>query len=309
MRDILVLGPNPAWQKTLFFPEFRFGQVNRADEMMAFPSGKGINFCRAARCWGKAGTRLFQFGGGEIGGRLCRELDKEGLHYVNIETAADTRTCTTCLCRKSGVMTEIIDPTPVLPTETIQQMLDAIRGNIGQYAAVSITGTIPGGTKTDLYYRAALLARENNIPIMVDSWQHIEDVLRTGGEMILKVNLDELARITGIQEPREAIATAFERYPLHAVAITDGPGTAYAATREQGWSFRLPVLEKIVSPLGSGDTNASILLSEYLDGTSFEQAFACALAAATANCLTPLCGSFDKAVAETFCRQIEINNL
>lgn len=309
MKCILALGPNPAWQKTLFFPEFIFGHVNRADEIMLFPSGKGINFCRAAHCWGRTDTLLLQFAGGETGGKLCRGLDTEGLKYVNIPTEAETRTCTTCLCRKTQVMTEIIDPTPPLPPEAIDRMLEAMRRNIGECAAVSVAGTIPGGTVTDLYYQAAVLAREHRLPILVDSWQNIETVLKTGGEMILKVNLEELARITGAGEPRQAIEQAFRLYPLHAVAVTDGPGTAYAATRRGAWSFQLPKLEKIVSPLGSGDTSAAVLLSEYLAGSSFDRAFACALAAASANCLTPLCGSFDRAVSDDLCKQIKINNL
>ena len=41
---LLVLGPNPAWQKTLFFDAFRPGQVNRAHRLEEFASGKGINF-------------------------------------------------------------------------------------------------------------------------------------------------------------------------------------------------------------------------------------------------------------------------
>jgi fructose-1-phosphate kinase PfkB-like protein len=309
MKSILVLGPNPAWQKTLFFPEFRYGHVNRAAEMMVFPSGKGINFSRAARCWGTTQTLLFQFAGGEIGGRLRRELDREGLKYLHIETEAETRTCTTCLCRKSGTMTEIIDPTPPLPRENVEQMLDAIRRNIASCSAVSITGTVPGGMKTDLYRQTAALACENGLPVLVDSWQNIDEVLALGGEMILKVNLDELAKITGVREPRRAIEIVFERYPVCAVAITDGPETAYAATREQAWSFQLPVLEDVVSPLGSGDTNAAVLFSEYLAGTSFEQAFAHALAAASANCLTPLCGSFERSASESLYRRIIISQL
>ena len=46
MKKLAVLGPNPAWQKTLFFPDFNKGAVNRARKMEELPSGKGINFCR-----------------------------------------------------------------------------------------------------------------------------------------------------------------------------------------------------------------------------------------------------------------------
>ena len=35
MNKLAVLGPNPAWQKTLFFRELRFGEVNRSSRMAA----------------------------------------------------------------------------------------------------------------------------------------------------------------------------------------------------------------------------------------------------------------------------------
>ena len=68
MNNIAVLGPNPAWQKTLFFDRFAYGKINRAKEMQQFPAGKGINFCRAAACHSRAVGRLVQFTGGENGG-------------------------------------------------------------------------------------------------------------------------------------------------------------------------------------------------------------------------------------------------
>ena len=67
MKKIAVLGPNPAWQKTLFFKNFIRGAVNRARRMEELPSGKGINFCRALKCHGRAESLLIQFCGGENG--------------------------------------------------------------------------------------------------------------------------------------------------------------------------------------------------------------------------------------------------
>lgn len=110
--------------------------------------------------------------------------------------------------------------------------------------------------------------------------------------MILKINLDEIAEIAGTRDPRRAIEYCMTRFPLTGVAITDGPDNAYAAIEGHFWEFALPKLEHIVSPLGSGDTAAAIFFAEYLSGTPFEDAFAAGLAAASANCLTPLCGNF-----------------
>ncbi len=306
MKYIIALGPNPAWQKTLFFPEFRYGHVNRADKIMIFPSGKGINFCRAARCWDGLATLLLQFAGGETGHKIQTSLDEEGLKHITVQTPGETRTCTTCLCRKTQVMTEIIDPSYPVPPEQIEEMLRALEENLNNCHAISLLGTVPDGTGCDLYLRTAQIAREHNLPILVDAWQHVDKILNIGGRMILKVNLDELSAITGTLNPQEAFKSCFDKYPLAGIAATDGPGTAFAATRNQVWSYRLPVLEQIVSPLGSGDTTAAVFMSEYLSGQDFGESFASALAAGSANCLTPLCGSYDKAAAEQIRRDIKI---
>ncbi len=63
-NTIIVMGANPAWQKTLRFSGLRKNGVCRAERMNAYPGGKGVNFCRAASCFGEAETVLFQFAGG-----------------------------------------------------------------------------------------------------------------------------------------------------------------------------------------------------------------------------------------------------
>ena len=81
------------------------------------------------------------------------------------------------------------------------------------------------------------------------------------------------------------------------LAITDGGNAAYLAAG--GKTFRY-VLKKIqvVSALGCGDTCSAVLLSELLNGKSAPEAFACGLAAASANCLTPRAGEFSDADRE-----------
>ena len=76
---ILALGLNPAWQKSLFFDELQFGEVNRAAEAHAIASGKGINFLRAVRTWGTMEAVLVQPVGGETGRLIRDSLREEGL--------------------------------------------------------------------------------------------------------------------------------------------------------------------------------------------------------------------------------------
>ena len=96
-QSLLVMGANPAWQSTLFFAGLEKNRVNRASLLTNYPAGKGVNFCRAARCFGQAAPLLLQFAGGSTGARLCAALDREGIRHETVETEAETRCCITCL--------------------------------------------------------------------------------------------------------------------------------------------------------------------------------------------------------------------
>jgi fructose-1-phosphate kinase PfkB-like protein len=297
-KYMIALGPNPAWQKTLFFSKLRFAKVNRAYDMQLFPSGKGVNFCRAAKNWEKIPSLLMQFAGGDTGKRICEMLDDEPLEHCTVQTHTATRTCVTCLCRDTQEMTELIEPSHCIEKTEIVEYHRILEDKIKNCSGVAFCGTLPNGTDMVVYSHAAEIVKQAGLPLLVDSWQDIEPVLKIGGKMIFKVNSEELQSVTGVNNTTDAIKTALERYPLQAVAITDGPGNAYFASGSAIWTYKLPRLENIISPLGCGDTAAAVFFSEYLSGTDPVEAFACGLAAASANCLTAMCGSFALEQAE-----------
>ena len=68
----------------------------------------------------------------------------------------------------------------------------------------------------------------------------------------------------------------------------------------------MPRIEKVVNPVGSGDTASAVLLSCLLADETPEKAFAYAIAAASANCLSMKCGEFDRAIAEKLFEDINI---
>ena len=119
MKKVVVLGPNPAWQKTLFFPTFTKGAVNRARMMEELASGKGINFCRALSCQKQSRFTLLQFSGGENGRKLDKALHESGMDFISIPVQGPTRCCTTCLDESAQVMTELIEPSFPASTQEV----------------------------------------------------------------------------------------------------------------------------------------------------------------------------------------------
>ena len=57
------------------------------------------------------------------------------------------------------------------------------------------------------------------------------------------------------------------------------------------------MVEQVVNPIGCGDTASAVMFSEIVAGTAPEEAFHLALAAASANCMSSLPGSFEKETA------------
>ncbi len=294
---ILIVGANPSWQKTLVFDEFTAKQVNRAESMHIFASGKGINAARAVATWHQAECKVLQFAGGDNGRDLVVRLQADDIKHVTVKTQSPTRMCTTCL-DKMGNMTELIEPAEPPSTDEIDKFLAFFHEMAGDFDGILICGTAPGKNNSEFYELLANELAYVKCPVLADGNANMRPLLESGHVSAVKINREELATLVP-NEPN--VETALKKlcidYDLNFAAVTDEAAPAYLATPQNFWRYTLPKLEKVVNPLGSGDTCNAVLLTEVLRGCAVELAFKAALAAASANCLTLFCGHFPVANA------------
>ena len=292
---ILALGPNPAWQKTLFFADFRFRQVNRARRGSTFASGKGINFVRAAICHGVAEAKVLQFAGGSNGERLEAFLDREKLPFASVRTAAETRCCITCLGESDSSMTEIIEPSGPIDRRESDELLALFRRELAAgTACAACCGTTPDGTDPDFYTKAVKLAADAEVPLLIDAYRGIDGILKSDAKLVLKINRDELAALTGRETVAEGLRQLFAvSSSLRFAAITD----------------TIPPLSHVVNPIGCGDTASAVLLSELAARRDPFDAFRTALGAASANALNPFPGHFEGGDAEKIAAAIRLETV
>lgn len=306
---ILAVGANPAWQKVLYFNSLRRNSVNRAENMWAFASGKGINFARAAFNWARADVKLLQFAGGNNGKLLLDDLARESLQVKSIAVETPTRCCVTCLSGNDNSMTELIEPSQAPGAAAEAEALEYIRTVMLQADAMALCGQLPSGMAVDFYIKCAQIAAENGKRLLIDSWKNIAPVLKIARRATLKINRDELSALTGISEVKEAVKLLLNSYDLEYAAITDGSRQAYFAGRDAMYVYTIPEIGEVVNPVGSGDTASAVFFSSLLDGISPEEAFAFALAAASANCLSMKCGDFDVDKAFELYENIKVDTL
>ena len=299
---IAVFGANPAWQKTLYFGEFRRCQVNRAEKLELYAGGKGVNFCRAANCRGVANTRLYQFSGGANGSLHEAALRAEGIDCRPTRVAAETRCCTTVLDRTGDAMTELIEPSHAPSAAEIAEMLRAFDAGLVEADGAAVAGSLPDGTDKSLYTEVAKLAAKHARTLLVDAVY--APMLDAAGDFILKINMDELKKLTGETEAQTALRSGMAKWPRGVLAITDGAAAAYLAAAGKMWRYAIPHIE-VVSALGAGDTCSAVTLSEFLNGRPVVDAFASGLAAASANCLSARAGEFDDSDVEKLMPTVE----
>ena len=304
---ILVIGANPAWEKVLEFQEFQAGEVNRALRVGGYAAGKATNFCRALQHHGGLPGRQLTFLGGEAGHRFSTALATEGLECQFVPVDPETRTCTNCVCQ--GTMTELVEPGTPITKAMLQEFLSLLRENLAGAAGVAIAGSIPADSCGDFMREVALATRNAQLPLLLDNYQDASEALSVKPDPILKINAMELRRLTGQETIAEGLAWLGQRYAKVTAAITDGPSRAWLldGTDASITTLELPKLDKIVNPLGAGDTASAVFFERLLAHQPCPEAFADALAAASASCLTDQAGCFVSETAATIRETIRLS--
>jgi tagatose 6-phosphate kinase len=166
---------------------------------------------------------------------------------------------------------------------------------VRRYAAVTFSGSLPPGVPLDFYRQMIAIAREANVPAILDS---NGEALRLGIQArptLVKPNEREFADLSGapltdrVDFARAALEFAEKFQTL--VVISLGADGAIAANRHEVWHVRPPQLT-IKSAVGSGDSTLAGITYGLTHGFAFEEAIKYGVAAGTANALTVGAGVF-----------------
>jgi len=315
-KSCICFGLNPAYQCTLKFNHFKFGEVNRAEEAINFVGGKGQNYTVACEQLKKADKiTLVQFTGGSTGEYIKNFFDSQNIHHISIETKGKTRNCTTLLDKNTGVMTELIEPSAEITAEekdTFQKtVLDMFNDSQNNIELISLCGSLPKGLDSSIYEFIIKNSPKNSF-VFLDVAKSV-DCLKTGKVDAIKINFEEaygLCPKDSIKDKKnihEIGKTLMTLYPVKIVAITDGPKNAYIFSRQERnttvpyktYQYTIPNIfnyleeENIennnnnlrINPLGAGDTCSAVFTMKYIELKDFVQAYRYGLAAASASCL------------------------
>lgn len=306
---ILCLNLNAAIDKTVVVSSFEINKIHRPESMVALAGGKGCNVARALQTLGEAPV-VSGWVGGFAGQFIEQELHRERIKTDFIHTDFESRTCTSILDPEKHTLTEIYELGEPVPLTKVEELRAHIQAIIGNYRAVTLSGSLPPGVPADFYASVIEIAREANVLTFLDS---SGDALRKGAEatpFFVKPNETEARSLLGIGPERsmnfaQAAADLSTRYKTN-VLLSMGAKGAIAAKGQEVFVIKSPTVEA-KSAVGSGDCMLAGLTYGFLQGLSFEQAIICGVAAGTANTLTIGAGQFKIADFERLRSEVQIS--
>ncbi len=287
MRYILSVCLNPSYQKIISLPRLVHDDVNRARDLRAMASGKGVN---AARTLHLLGVRAAVAGlaGGNTGALVRAGLRRERIPAYFARTRAETRTCVTILEREPRTTTELIEPTGTIAPAEVEDFWRHYRKLAAWSRMALLLGTVPRGVPDGIYARLIREARAVGVPTFLDGsgapW-------RRGAAArpdVLKCNLAEFQEAVGeaLETPRELVTRArrFLTGETRWVVVTAGKSPALFLNRRAAY-WAVPPAVDAVNTVGSGDAMNGGFAQAFLEGWPDRKAIAWAVACGTANVL------------------------
>lgn len=310
-RPVLAICLNPAWTKRLIFEHLSYGDVNRAAQVKECGGGKGVNVVRVFRMLGLPIT-LASFAGGETGRRMREEICSSGAGELIVDTVGVTRTCITTISLDDSKVSELIEPSCTISAEEQQELADLVASNMSGFGAVVFSGSVASGISPEYCANLVKIANDSGVSFVLDACKNIERMLEAG-VTLLKINVSELAQLADGDDTPSRASKLMSLYPkLKRLAVTDGAEPAMLFIGNDAWRISVPHLDKVCSPIGAGDCATAIFarrISEGIGDGEYSQAFAEALACASASCLTDEPSIFNTSDAEAILKNTIIQKL
>jgi tagatose 6-phosphate kinase len=292
---ILCTNPNAAIDKTVIVSPFQLGKIHRPEAVKALPGGKGCNVARALKTLGDSPV-VTGWVGGSAGQFIEKGLHAEGIRTSFVWTDFESRTCLSILDDTNQLVTEIYEKGDPIPPQQVDAMRDHFRAIIGQYKAVTFSGSLPPGVPIDFYADLIRIAHDANVLTFLDSSNRT--ALEHGLEakpFLIKPNEDEVTALMGrsltsTSDYAQAAVSLSQRYGSIVVISLGAQGAIVARDTEILHVQNPPVDAK--SAVGSGDCMLAGLACGFTHDFPFEDALKYGMAAGAANTLMVGAGTF-----------------
>ncbi|MCF3143467.1 1-phosphofructokinase family hexose kinase [Streptomyces platensis] len=284
---------------------------NRARVRSVVGGGGGINVARGVARLGGRATAVHT-AGREVGCRLNRLLDEEGIDHIAVDIGGETREALVLFETESRRSHHIVPPGPHLDDLEGQRCLDVLGQAIGTSRYVVASGSLPGGLPDDFYTAVARRVKAAGSRLVLDTSGPALRQALAEGVFLIRTSRTEAADLLGrtVRSFDDALAVNEQLLTTGAAEITIttiGDLGALCSTRHGHTELRAPPLPgALLSDAGAGDSMVAALTVRLAAGDDPVSACALGVAVAAASVLTPGTEPFDRGMAESLCPDVGI---
>ncbi|MFD7441538.1 1-phosphofructokinase family hexose kinase [Streptomyces sp. NPDC059909] len=300
---ILTVTLNTALDLTYRVPALVPHTSHRVTEVTERPGGKGLNVARVLAALGHEAV-VTGFAGGPTGAVLRDQLAPLPVRDALVPVAGNTRRTLAVVDEATGDTTQLNEPGPVVTADEWAAFLTTYETLLRDADAVALCGSLPPGIHVGAYAELVRRARAAGVPALLDT---SGEPLRRGIAArpdLVKPNVDELAQLTGSQEPLRATHDA-RRRGARTVVSSLGADGILAATPDGTWQATPPA-KVLGNPTGAGDSAVAGLLSGLVESLPWPARLTRAVALATATVLAPAAGDFDRTSYEDLLTRVTV---
>lgn len=282
---IITVTLNPAVDKTVMVPGFAVDAVNRVEQVILDPGGKGINVSKSAAALG-ADTLCLGILGGDTGQYISDALSQMGIRHRMVFSDAPTRTNTKVVDLRLGTNTDINEPGKQVREQTLELVWKTICEAASSGDVVVFAGKNPPGTPDGLLAKWTKQLLQRNVRVCLDTVGQPMILALKEAPSLIKPNKEELEQLIGHPLPDEsAVVQAADILiadGVALVAVSMGADGAIFVTKDQAVRAKCPKVG-VVSTVGAGDSMMAALAVGLERGDSLERAARYATATATAT--------------------------
>jgi tagatose 6-phosphate kinase len=295
---ILFVAANPSVDRLYELDRLTVGAIHRPQAVAAVPGGKGLNAARAAA---RLGGRVTVAGivAGPSGDWIREQIAARGIDASWAAADGQTRTCVSILDRSTGALTEIYesgDPVDATAWQALERLV-AQTVQVGDLAAVALSGSLPPGAPIDGFARIAAIGRSGAVPVLADTYGPALAAVLAEQPALVKVNAAEAGAATGVAvaDPASAIraAHALRDAGAASVVVTIGVDGAIVAGDPQSARLVPPPDVRGPYPVGSGDAFLGGMAVGIARGDDLVESARLGMAAAIGNAMLPGAGELD----------------
>lgn len=150
MGGFLTVCLAPTLQRTLRFPRFLKGEVNRSEEYRIDASGKGVNVTRVLLQLGQEATHLTHLGGRERE-RFLSLASQDDIPIRWVDSASEIRSCYTVIDDAESLTTELVEEALPVAAETEEALRELYLSLLGDHHTVIISGAKSRGYSDEIF--------------------------------------------------------------------------------------------------------------------------------------------------------------